>query len=184
MKKSKGKRAARRNNKANESGVDATEVLAPPIPQIATSIDVGFNSITRNLQSSAAGGNQEVEGARNQQYSMIFVARGNQSSAFNCHFPQMVAAAAKELPLERKMRLVGISKPCSERLGTCLGLPRVSSVAVMRDAPGAGALLDFVQKTVAPVDAAWLDPTQRTPYLTTKISSIETIIGKKRTRGE
>ncbi|CAM1502885.1 Fc.00g076610.m01.CDS01 [Cosmosporella sp. VM-42] len=181
-KRSKGKRAARRQNEANKTGLAAHEVPVPPQPQIATGIDIGFNSITRNLQSSAVDGNQKSDDAPSRYYSMIFVARGNQSATFNCHFPQMVAAASKDLPTERKICLVGISKPCSERLSTCLGLPRVSAVAILKDAADAGALHDFVKKVVSPVDATWLETSRQPPYLTTNIKSIETTIGNKRTR--
>lgn len=115
---------------------------------------------------------------------MIFVARGDQSSAFNCHFPQMVGVASKDLPIERKIRLVGISKPCSERLSACLGLPRVSSIAVSGDAPGAGALEEFVRKVVSPVTVHWLGTLGEAEYLPTKINPIETLVGQKKVRVE
>lgn len=94
----------------------------------------------------------------------------------------MVAVASKDLSPESKIRLVGISKPCSERLSLCLGVPRVSSVAILKDAPGSGALQNLVQKVVSPVDAAWLDPTNELRYLTTNINAIETTVGPKKTK--
>lgn len=94
----------------------------------------------------------------------------------------MVAVASKDLPPGNKIRLVGISKPCSERLSLCLGVPRVSSVAILKDAPGSGALQDLVQKVVSPVGAAWLDPTHEPRYLATNINAIETTAGPKKVK--
>ncbi|KAK7424989.1 RNase P and RNase MRP subunit [Neonectria magnoliae] len=173
-KRSKGKRAAKREKAAKMSQDPNKEPPVPPMPEINAKIDVGLNSITKNL--GPLGGNSD------RQYSMVFVARGNQASSFNCHFPQMVGATSKRLDAEKKIRLVGFSKPCADRLSTCLGLPRVSSVAITSDAPGADALQEFVQKTVAPVDAAWLDETQDPNYLATIITASETTIGPKRLR--
>ncbi|KAH6890397.1 hypothetical protein B0T10DRAFT_317824 [Thelonectria olida] len=175
-KQTKGKRAAKREKAAKKANVVTEEPPKPPMPELCSKIDVGLNSISRSLESS----NESPTG----QYSMIFVARGNQSSSFNCQFPLMVGAASKHLAPETKTRLVGFSKPCADRLSTCLGVPRVSSVAIRSDAPGAQALQEFIRKTVAPVDAAWLDQSQDRSYLATIINSIETTVGPKRTRNE
>lgn len=110
---------------------------------------------------------------------MVFVARGNQASSFNCHFPQMVGMASRSLSPQSKIRLVGFSKLCSERLSACLGVSRVSSVAVLEDAPGAQALQDFVRKAVKPVEMNWVDEVNK-QYLATKIKAVETSIGLKR----
>ena len=115
---------------------------------------------------------------------MVFVTRGNQASTFNCHFPQMIGAASKHLSSDEQIRLVGFSKPCSERLSTCLGVPRVSSLAIIKDAPGARALHNFVMKTVAPVEASWLNGSADAQYLAPKINAIETTVGPKRVRVE
>lgn len=139
-------------------------------------VDVGLNSITKKLDTD--GGNSD------RQYSMIFVARGDQSSSFNCHFPQMVGAGSRHLEADKKIRLVGFSRPCSERLSACLGLPRVSSVAIRTGAPGASALQELVRRTVKPVDAAWLEETRQAKYLATMINATETTVGPKRVRTE
>jgi ribonuclease P/MRP protein subunit POP3 len=179
IKPSKGKRAAKKQQEKTKDEDKTEPSLAPPLPAISASVDVGLNSIARNLKPEDAGTSKN---SPQRQYSMIVVARGDQSSAFNCHFPQMVAVASKGLSPESKIRLVGISKPCSERLSLCLGVPRVSSVAILEDAPGAGALQDLVQKIVSPVDAAWLDPTSERRYLATNIKAIETTIGSKKVK--
>ncbi|KAK5989045.1 hypothetical protein PT974_10543 [Cladobotryum mycophilum] len=188
VKPSKGKRAAKRDRKAAaESSESRPAVDAPILPkhEIEDSVDVGFNSITRNLETHAAASQEStdmVDEEVKKAYSMVFVARGNQSSAFNCHFPQMVGMASKNLSQVEKTRLIGFSKPCSDRLSSTLGLPRVSSIAVRCDAPGADALLTFVRKNVAPIDVPWVDGNMDIQYQTTQINSIETTVGTKRVK--
>ncbi|QYT04251.1 hypothetical protein H0G86_011173 [Trichoderma simmonsii] len=180
-KTSKGKRAAKREKRA-KSKVDevpnSVKIPTPPSPELSASVDVGFNSITQNLGLCTSPPDEPNKSHKD--YSMIFVARGSQSQAFNQHFPQLVAAASRNLPDKEKVRLVGFSKPCSEKLGSVLGIPRASSVAVSRHAPGADALFAVVQNLVAPVDSPWLNETPSTTYKPTQIGSVETTIGTKR----
>ncbi|PHH80165.1 hypothetical protein CDD82_1935 [Ophiocordyceps australis] len=176
---SKGKRAAKKHAQPPKP-IPSESALVPPKPELDAKIDVGFNSITRTLREMTQPCNQ-VE-AEKRIYSMIFVARGDQSPAFNCHFPKMIAAASKHLPAEQEIRLVGFSKPCSERLSSCLGVPRVSSVAVARDAPGAEALWTLVREVVAPVTSSWLEDIRSSDFQRTKIGFSDTVAGSKRTR--
>ncbi|KAL7788280.1 hypothetical protein V8C37DRAFT_238085 [Trichoderma ceciliae] len=182
VKPSKGKRAAKREKrmkvKLNEVA-ESAKIPAPPSPELSASVDVGFNYITKNL-GFISKSSEEVNHPP-KDYSMIFVARGSQSPAFNHHFPQLVAAASRNLPEKEKIRLVGFSKPCSERIGSTLSISRVSSIAISRHAPGAEALLAVVESIVAPVDSCWLNeiPGAAT-YKTTQIASVETTIGTKR----
>ncbi|KAK2595574.1 RNase P and RNase MRP subunit [Conoideocrella luteorostrata] len=182
---SKGKRAAKRK-KGDEGGKTAitdTDMAKPPHPEISDHVHVGFNSITRELESLS--GNSEVRANKihsKQPYCMIFVARGNQSAAFNCHFPKMVTIASRKLGSSETMRLIGFSKPCSDRLSSCLGIGRVSSLAILKDAPGTEALWTFVKNHVASVDAAWLEEKTNPQYRSTRITSVETTVGVKRNR--
>ncbi|ETR99113.1 hypothetical protein M419DRAFT_87288 [Trichoderma reesei RUT C-30] len=185
IKPSKGKRAARREKKTKmqlDEPSGSVKIQPPPVPELSASVDVGFNSITEKLGSLT----QPSDGTAHsdKRYSMIFVARGSQSPAFNHHFPQMVAAASRYLPDKEKIRLVGFSKPCSERLGSVLGIPRVSSVAISAHAPGADALFALVQNTVSPVESPWLDEAACATYKPTRIGSVETTIGTKRVKSE
>ncbi|KAL7807334.1 hypothetical protein V8C44DRAFT_337481 [Trichoderma aethiopicum] len=185
IKPSKGKRAARREKKTKmklDEPSDSIKIEPPPVPELSASVDIGFNSITNNLGSLAQSSDSTARPSKG--YSMIFVARGSQSPAFNHHFPQMVAAASRNLPDKEKIRLVGFSKPCSERLGSALGIPRVSSVAVSPHAPGADALFALVQSTVSPVESPWLDEAACATYKPTVIGSVETTVGTKRVKAE
>lgn len=178
VRRSKGKRARRRRNKTGSQDGALAGVAAPPRPELHAKVDIGFSSITRRLEtlSQTSCDTAQVE-PKDCPYSMVFVARGNQSSAFNCHFPTMVGVASRDTRQADKTRLVGFSRPCSDRLGSILGVARVSSLAVARDAPGAGALWEFVQKTVAPVCISWLQDATCPEYRAAKISSVETSVG-------
>ncbi|SCO88312.1 uncharacterized protein FRV6_12439 [Fusarium oxysporum] len=184
IKRSKGKRSLQKEKGAKKTAHDSEQPPVPPMPEIEASIDVGLNSITRNLQLCSRQDPESMGDEPDRQYSMVFVARGDHASTFNCHFPQMIGAASRKISPERKIRLVGISKPCSERLSSCLGVPRVSSVAICMDSPGAGALQEFVMKKVAPIEASWLDVSPDAQYLAPKINAIETTVGPKRARVE
>ncbi|KAF4442788.1 rnase subunit pop3 [Fusarium acutatum] len=184
IKRSKGKRSSQKEKGVKKTAQASEQPPVPPMPDIEASIDVGLNSITRNLQLCSRQETESMGDEPDRQYSMVFVARGDQASTFNCHFPQMIGAASRNTNSERKTRLVGLSKPCSERLSSCLGVPRVSSVAIRMDAPGAGVLQEFVMKKVEPIEASWLDVSSDAQYLAPKINAIETTVGPKRARVE
>lgn len=129
------------------------------------------------------GAPSSAPGSPEAPYSMVFVARGNQTAAFNCHFPKMVAAASRNSTCDAdKVRLVGLSRPCNDRLSSALGIARASSVAVECGAPGAEALWEFVQKTVPPVEVSWFGPRQDAAFHPTRIGSVETTVGAKRAK--
>ncbi|KJZ76087.1 hypothetical protein HIM_04543 [Hirsutella minnesotensis 3608] len=183
MKRSKGKRATRKQTKTESTGCPVPNFPVPPKPELCASIDVGFNVIARRLgELSSASQEPTPEQSTKKPYSMVFVARGNQSPAFNCHFPKMVAAASRGTPQANGIRLIGFSKPCSERLSSCLGIAHVSSMALTHDAPGAGALWEFVQKTVPSVDMSWLREVNEVRYRDVSIDSAETVMGSKRVK--
>ncbi|KAM7186511.1 hypothetical protein V8F33_011773 [Rhypophila sp. PSN 637] len=117
-------------------------------------------------------------------YSVIFVARSGQSSAFHCHFPQMVAMASKSQPREKAVRLVGFSKSCEDKLTEALGIPRVSSIALREDAPAlrVKGLVDYVREHVAPVEVAWLEEASSGKYRETNIEAVPTKIGQARVK--
>lgn len=94
----------------------------------------------------------------------------------------MVAVASKSQSKEEKIRLVGFSKSCEERLATALGIPRVSSVALRADAPQAKGLVDFVREHVAPIEVAWLQEAGSGKFLETNIEAVPTKIGSKKTK--
>lgn len=162
----------------------------PPPPAVAASIDVGLSSITRNLQLGTTRPSTSEGKPRNPSdapagpapYSVIFVARSGPSSAFFNHLPQMVAAASRAHHLAEPIRLVGISRACEERLSACMGVPRVTSVAIRGadDTAQLKALVRFVRERVPAVEAPWLEEVAEGTYIETKIITTQAPIGPKR----
>ena len=168
---------------------------APPVPELASHVDVGLSKISRSLQVISGKGKPAVPpggtsskvgaadaGGDSRPYAVVFVARSGQSSAFHCHFPQIVALAARAQSSGNPIRLVGFSKACEDRLSAALGIPRVSSVALREDAPLAKGLVDYVRERVAPVEVSWLRETQSGKFLETKIDGVPTKVGTKKPR--
>ncbi|KAJ3942384.1 RNase P and RNase MRP subunit [Colletotrichum fioriniae] len=184
-----GKRAAKRKRK--EEGAAGKEVgksERPPLPEIASFVDVGLASITRNLERLAPtpqGSEPDTDSPSMAvvppaPYALIFVARSGQSSAFNCQLPQMVAVASNNTAPAPATRLVGYSKPCAEKLSAAVGIPRVSSIGIRMGAPMSKALVDYVQKNVSPIHVAWLDEAKDAVYRSTQLKVEEKMIPAKK----
>jgi ribonuclease P/MRP protein subunit POP3 len=164
----------------------------PPAPEITSYVDVGLASISRNLEKLSAqpmplaepSGEHPPELDKQMNYAAIFVARSGQSSAFHCHFPQMVAVASNKQQLEVPIRLVGFSKPCADRLSLCLGLPRVSSIGISNLAPNSSALISFVREHVPPVRMAWANQLRDAEFRQTNIEALETTAGVKKQKSK
>ena len=92
----------------------------------------------------------------------------------------MVGVASHKLPEDKQIRLVGLSKSSSERLSACLGLARVSSVAIRNSAPGVDALLSLAHSVVPKIDIPWLSEDLHINYEKTVVVSKEVAIGVKR----
>ncbi|KAK3375131.1 hypothetical protein B0H63DRAFT_481921 [Podospora didyma] len=180
---SKGRRRRPRKPAASDDP-EATSPV-PPAPELAAYVDVGLSNISRQLQDmSAAPDHSATPKSKNKvgqaPYSVVFVARSGQSSAFNCHFPQMAALVSKSQPTEEALRLVGFSRSCEDRLSAALGIPRVSSIAIRDDAPQAKGLVGFVRDHVAPIKVGWLQEARSGGILETKIEAVQTMVGSKR----
>jgi ribonuclease P/MRP protein subunit POP3 len=153
---------------------------APPLdeaPERMSFVDVGFSTITRRLQElSGREVSSTDEEPSGQPYAFVFVARSGQSAAFNGHFPQMVAFASKASPGASPIRLVGYSKACGERLSSSIGLPRVSSIGIRQDAPGAEALIKFVRERVSPIPVAWMEEAVAADFRPCKVLAEEKMV--------
>ncbi|OLN94048.1 hypothetical protein CCHL11_03426 [Colletotrichum chlorophyti] len=195
VKPSEGKRAAKRKRKEENAGHREPEKTdRPPMPDLASFIDVGLASISRNLEKLAESqqaekehsGNNKDDGAASstRPYALIFVARSGQSSAFNCQLPQMVAVASKNSSSLPPTRLVGYSKPCADKLSAALGIPRVSAVGVQIGAPMSKALVEYVQAHVSPVRIAWLEEAQESVYRFTQLKVEEKMVPNSKKPGK
>lgn len=187
IKPSKGKRRAAQKRKRDQAEGDAkkeNDVVLPPPPAVAACVDVGLSQITKTLQSRAEPDHladaQETTKSIDT-YTLVFVVRSGPPSAFFDHLPQMVAVASKAWALSEPVRLVGFSKSCGDRLSACLGIPRVTSLAIRRhDTAQLKALVDFVQARVPPVCAPWLEEAGLGEFRPSKINTLQAHIGKKR----
>lgn len=93
----------------------------------------------------------------------------------------MVAVASKSLQLEEPIRLMGFSRDSEERLSACMGIPRVTSVALRGDGLAQlKAVVDFVRERVPAIESLWLEQATKGVYHETKINTIQAPIGKKR----
>lgn len=182
IKRSKGKRRRLSKEKDSEENQPALD--------LAAYVDIGLSCVSKGLQAmsseketaptageEAAEPKQQDDPADMSRYSMIFVARSGQSTSFHSHFPQMVAVASDSQPSRPSIRLIGFSKSCEERLAACLGIPRVSVVAIREGAPQVKGLLDFVRDHVSPVLINWHQEAQVAIYRETKIDAVQTKVG-------
>lgn len=154
---------------------------------MADYVHVGLSNITRNLQLCAiptaadAEAREDGDTTSPNPYSIIFVSRSGAPSSFFSHLPQMVAVASRSQQLAEPIRLVGFSKDNEERLSACMGIPRVTSVALCAgNIAQLKAVADFVRERVPAIEAPWLTETAKGVYHETKINTIQVPIGKKR----
>ncbi|KAI9641473.1 RNase P and RNase MRP subunit [Ciborinia camelliae] len=195
---SKGKRSKKRKRRDTTPG-DEKSSETPPPPEISSYVVTGLNSIHRILEESSKKiletketlGSPETETSPqtnevlspNPQnppqthFSAIFVARSNQPSILNAHLPQIIATASKAHPANPSTRLVQLPKGSETRIAAALGLPRVSFLGILDDAPRSKALIDLIRNSVEEIDIPWLDEAKKAEYLETKINSIQTSIG-------
>ena len=189
---SKGKRQ-RAKRKHEELTQARPQTKTPPRPELSGYVDVGLSCISRQLALMSGKHENNLSSERHpesrsssatetpqQQYAVIFVSRSGLAPAFISHFPQMVAAASSPKANGDSTRLVGFSRSCQERLSACLGIPRVSSVAIRTDAPQSKALVDFVRGHVPSIEVAWLQEALAADHLHTKINAVATSIGSQK----
>ncbi|TLS29883.1 hypothetical protein PpBr36_03378 [Pyricularia pennisetigena] len=186
---SRGKRSKKKSKRqASDGQTPGSERVKPPPPELSAFVDVGLASITRCLQEnsessiiSSSDDQQSPENSKRTPYAMILVARSGHSSAFHSHFPQMVAMASQSRPDQPSIRLVGFSKSCEDRLSDCLGVPRVSSVALRAGAPLSKPLIEFVRQNVPVIEIPWVKEVAA-GYQETKIKTVEASVGRKKQR--
>ncbi|KAK4106514.1 hypothetical protein N658DRAFT_439042 [Parathielavia hyrcaniae] len=196
---SKGKRKRSKKDPSSVTQPSAaqapTATPVPPVPELAAHVDVGLSAISRALQAMSgknepgpppadAPSKRRISDSRPsaKPYTVVFVARSGQSSAFNGHFPHMVAVAAQSQPADQAVRLVGFSRACEDRLSAALGIPRVSSIALREDVPQATGLVDYVREHVAAIKVPWLQEARSGRFLETKIDAVPTKVGTKKPR--
>ncbi|KAI1484155.1 hypothetical protein F4774DRAFT_364956 [Daldinia eschscholtzii] len=184
---SKGKRDKKRKRKVTTT--QSESIAPPPAPELKSYVDVGIVTVTRHLQELASqtqakktnSDNKPVtQDAAHDFYSAIFVARSGPPNTLHRHLPQAVAIASKAHPEQTPVRLVGLSKPCDDRLSEALGIPRVSCIGIREGAPDSKALVEFIVKHVPSVEIQWMEEAKKAEYKATNINAIETFVGTKK----
>lgn len=180
-----------------------TSAAVPPPPELAAFVDVGLADITRVLAQSACSLTPPKDGCSvtpdkipavpsptAPPYTAVFVARTGHPPAFYSHFPQMVAVASRgcnrpangsvDAATPSPILLVGFSRSCEERLSACLGIPRVSSIALRTGATQSQGLVSFVREHVPPIQVPWLHESQQGKHRETNIQITEVKMGPKK----
>ncbi|TGO56258.1 hypothetical protein BCON_0080g00160 [Botryotinia convoluta] len=193
---SKGKRSKKRKRRDLKSENERPSEI-PSSPEISSYIVTGLNSIHRMLEESSKRGfetkeslntgpetrlqSNEVDSSTQSpphtHFSAIFVARSNQHPIFDSHLPQLLNTASKAYSTKPSTRLVQLPKGSETRIAAALGLPRVSFLGILDDAPNSKALVDLIRDCVGEIEIPWLNEAKKAEFLETKINSIQTTIG-------
>jgi len=192
---SKGKRSKKRKRRDTKAE-DELEASTPAPPELAAFIIVGLNSVIRRLEDlsqkskptnvSTEGKDKEGEAERQpsdevdgskelpqtQHFSVIWASHSPEK--LKEHLPQLVATACLARPNLLATRVIQIPKAFDARLCQALGLPRVSCIGLLEDAPHSKPLVDLVRESVPAVEVPWLQEIQKSVYLPVKINAIET----------
>jgi ribonuclease P/MRP protein subunit POP3 len=110
-------------------------------------------------------------------FSAIFVPASSPPSIIHAHLPMLIFTASLAHPNLPPTRLVQLPKGSDSRLCEALGLPRVSFVGILDDAPHSKGLVDLVRGNVSEIEIPWLSDAKRGEYLGVKINAIETFVG-------
>jgi ribonuclease P/MRP protein subunit POP3 len=110
-------------------------------------------------------------------FSAIFVPASSPPSIIHAHLPILIFTASFAHPNLPPTRLVTLPKGSEARLCEALGLPRVSFIGILEDAPYSTGLVDLVRESVPAIEIPWLSEIKREEYLGVKINAIETFVG-------
>ncbi|KAI9815551.1 MAG: hypothetical protein M1827_002685 [Pycnora praestabilis] len=205
---SKGKRSKKRkraearaasqksSDPAHITGPSSPSSAAPPPPEIASQVTIGFNTTTRYLETlarqsvpktlprhlqplktSTSIDDGEISNTPMEQLKLlaaVFLPRGAQPPILHSHLPLLTATASLSNPSSPKIRLVTLPKNAEARLAATLSLPRVGLLGLMKDASHAEPLIEYVQQNVGAVEVPWLEEVTAGEYLPVKINALET----------
>ena len=159
----------------------------PPEPEVASFLTIGFNSTERALEAAAhnrtARSFSSIPAILSEnelpQMVAIFVDRTDHTDALNAHLPLLVSTASHGLPLETKIRLVGLPRGATGRLSAALRIPRASMIGLYSDAPNSAALVDLVRKHVSAIEVPWLKGLREGIYIPAEIIMRQIVASKK-----
>lgn len=172
------------------------KIAAPPHPELSSFAVVGLNNVFRRLEvlsqkskpSQNGNGDKDKEETAETQhsaevdaiqglgktkhFSVIFASQS--SEILKEHLPQLVATACLAHPDLPPTRLVQLPKEFEIKVCAALGLPRVSCIGLLDNAPNSKVLVDLVLQSVPTIEVPWLKEVQKFAYVPVKINTIET----------
>lgn len=176
---SKGKKRKRPTNESPD------DLPRPSVPSIGSHVLVGLNSVTRHLESlagrTAPPTSPAAESTASEQdsnapandaeklaktsikpLSLVILTHPQPSlSPSHAHIPTLLHLATLQANPEGKpseqTRLVCLPTSNDSRLAAALHIPRVGAIGVLRGAPGAKALEEYVTKHVGLTECTWVD---------------------------
>jgi ribonuclease P/MRP protein subunit POP3 len=130
-------------------------------------LTLGFNATTAHLES-------EIQEKAVQRMRVVFVARGDTSSAhLYAHFPLLSSMLSH-------VRLVSLAKGAEARLCETLQMRRVGVVGLLDDAPGADTLFQLVEDKVPKIEHPWVHEGMPS-FVPTRVKWVETVVNQAQT---
>lgn len=143
-----------------------------PLPDVQSYITIGLNSTTRHLESLAAlssratlarlpwleqdervaGGNIPALA----HVDAIFLSQPSQDILY-AHLPLLAVTASMAHPELPRTRHVALKEASGARLANVMGLPRAGVIGILRSAPGAAPLLNYLREHTSPTACPWLE---------------------------
>lgn len=193
MEPSKGQRSKKRKRK---EAVSEDVTSKPPVPEIASFVLVGLNSIVRHLETSSRiskpKDSSQAADAEPNTPDPVTTAKSEKAESATATqplphltvlflptppppilqdlLPKLITTASIAHPSLPPTRLVTLPPTSHSRLSTALGVPRVSFIGLLEGAPHSGALVELVRECVSEVEV----PGVKGGYLPVKINAIET----------
>ncbi|KAF2634100.1 hypothetical protein P280DRAFT_464155 [Massarina eburnea CBS 473.64] len=181
MTPSKGRKRKRNSKTSPQKKPSSTDVdipdTPPPPPEIVSHILVGLNSVTRHLEALAtqtapsslsttnSGGDRKEKEAKTcplRPISLVIIPHPHPPSSLpHAHIPALIHLANLETPSPSipptATRLIAVPPPAESLLSTALYIPSISALAILEDAPGANALVQYVREHVGVTECRWID---------------------------
>lgn len=148
-----------------DKGAEKNNALsAPPMPELAHHITVGFNTTIHRLQDLArrpvlpdiAAPGAEENSDPIKKVAAVFVSVATLPSLLTSSIPSLVAAASTRHHPGSPIRLVSLPREAEKRLAEALFQPRVGFVSLLQDAPGGKALIDMAREKLSQVELPWM----------------------------
>lgn len=176
-KKRKRKAKSAEEAKSNEDAMEGIEVPRVEPPRIQGDVLVGFNAVTRHLETlstfSSKNASNTKEGEKLRHVAAVFLLRELDDLIYS-HLPTMCHTASLAHPELPATRLALLDHSVEKKVAAALEQsPNVSVLALLEAAEedvGSKGLIDYVREEVAAVDVPWLKQATDAQWLGTNIN--------------